>query len=555
MKDLVSNVLSKVVDLSKEEITSLIEIPPNSTMGDFAFPCFALSKKLKKNPLEISKEISSKIKSDKFEKVTSMGPYVNFFLDRNKIAESVISKILKEKSKFGSVKGKDKIMIEFSQANTHKAFHIGHIRGTSLGESIARILEFTGNKVLRVNYQGDTGMHVAKWIWCYKKYHSKEKLSKDESWIAGIYVDSVKKLSDNPDLQSEVDEINKKLEEKSDKQLTALWEKTRKLSLEAFEQIYSDLDTSFDKYFFESAFEKRGKEISKKLVEKKIAEISEGATIIRLEKENLGVWVLLRKDGTVLYSAKDLALAELKSDKFDLSKSMYIVGAAQRQHFMQLFKTLEKMGESKPEKIYLPVTEVRLPTGKMSSRTGDNVLYSDFKKELVEYAKNEIKAREKLSGKELDERALRISIASLKYSMLKQDLNKSIIFDKKESLSFEGNSGPYLLYSYARANSILKKVKSKKVKKSSPTISDSEKSLISHLANFEDIVINARNNYSPNLIANYSYELCQKFNEFYHNSQVIGSDNESFRLELVRSFMIVLQNSLSLLGIKTIDKM
>ena len=139
--------------------------------------------------------------------------------------------------------------------------------------------------------------------------------------------------------------------------------------------------------------------------------------------------------------------------------------------------------------------------------------------------------------------------------MLKQDLNKSIIFDKKESLSFEGNSGPYLLYSYARANSILKKVKSKKVKKSSPTISDSEKSLISHLANFEDIVINARNNYSPNLIANYSYELCQKFNEFYHNSQVIGSDNESFRLELVRSFMIVLQNSLSLLGIKTIDKM
>jgi len=206
-------------------------------------------------------------------------------------------------------------MVEFSQANTHKAFHVGHVRGTSLGESISRIIEFSGSKIIRANYQGDTGMHVAKWIWCYTKYHPKEKIISDEKWIASIYVDAVKRLAENPELQIEVDKINENLYKKDNKKLNELWSRTRKLSLNSFEKIYKELNTRFDFYFFESRVEKRGKEIANELVRKKLAKISEGATIIELEKYGLGVWVLLRKDGTILYSSKDLALAEQKFNK------------------------------------------------------------------------------------------------------------------------------------------------------------------------------------------------------------------------------------------------
>ena len=547
-------------ELKNSELEKLIEVPKDSKMGDFSFPCFSLSKKLKKNPAEIAKDFSSKIQlSKEFERVEAVGPYLNFFVNKKILAEKTIEKITKGKEKYGSGKfGKEKVMIEFSQANTHKAFHVGHVRGTSLGESLARILEFSGNNVVRANYQGDTGMHVAKWVWCYQKYHSKEELENDESWIANIYVDAVKRLGKNEKLQREVDEINKKLEDKSDKELIKLWKKTRKLSLDSFEKIYHELNTKFDEYFFENEVEKKGKKISEELVKKNIAKISDGATIVNLEKDKLGVWVLLRSDGTVLYSAKDLALAEKKFSDFKIDKSIYVVGSAQQLHFYQLFKTLEKMKFKQAKNCkYVPVSEVRFPWGKMSSRSGDNVLYSDFKKELVSYAMKEVEKRfENLESTEIYDRALAISIASLKYSMLKQDTNKTLIFDPKKSLSFEGDTGPYLLYSYARALSILKKAKYKKqMKLKIEEISDSEKKLIVELRKFPEIVKSASENLSPNLIANYSFQLAKTFSEFYHNCQVIGSEEERFRLKLTDCFSQTMKNSLYLLGIPVIPEM
>ncbi|MEK6880526.1 MAG: arginine--tRNA ligase, partial [Nanoarchaeota archaeon] len=259
-------------------------------------------------------------------------------------------------------------MMEFSQPNTHKAFHVGHIRGTILGESISRIFEFTGNKVIRANYSGDTGMHIAKWIWCYKNFHSKKLLTDDESWIAGIYVDAVKRLSDNEQLQEQVDEINRKLDSKEDKKLNELWSKTRKLSIKSWEKIYEELDTKFDKHYFESEVEESGKEISKDLVKKGIAVISDEAVIMDLEKYNLGIWVLLRKDGTVLYSAKDIALAKRKCNDYKLDKSIIITADEQNLHFQQLIKTLELMNFSKKNIFsHIGYAVVRLPHGKMSS--------------------------------------------------------------------------------------------------------------------------------------------------------------------------------------------
>ena len=546
--------------LKNSELEELIEVPKNSQMGDYSFPCFSLSKKLKKNPAEIAKDFSGKIQlSKEFERVGAIGPYINFFVNKKILAKKIIDRITKEKDKYGSGKfEKEKVMIEFSQANTHKAFHVGHVRGTSLGESLARILEFSGNKVVRANYQGDTGMHVAKWLWCYQKYHSKEELRNDESWIASIYVDAIKRLGKNKKLQSEVDKLNKKLEDKSDKEIVKLWKTTRKLSLDSFEKIYHELNTKFDEYFFENEVEKEGKKISQGLVKKKIAKISDGATIVDLEEEKLGVWVLLRSDGTVLYSAKDLALAEKKFSDFKIDKSIYVVANEQNLHLQQLFKTLELMKINSADKCkHISYGMVRFPWGKMSSRSGENVLYSDFKEKLVDYSMKEVEKRFKnLESTEVYDRALAIAIASLKYSMLKQDTNKDLIFDPKKSLSFEGDTGPYLLYSYARASSILRKAEYKKQRKFEiGKISNSEKKLIVELGRFPEIVKSSSENLSPNLIANYSFQLAKTFSEFYHNCQVIGSEEEGFRLKLVDCFSQTINNSLRLLGIPVIQEM
>ena len=555
---LLGNILKK--NLKKEEIEKLIEIPPSLEMGDYSFPCFILAKKLKKNPNQIAEELKEKIKSKDFEKIESSGPYINFFVKKLKLAENTIKEILTKKENFGKTnigKGK-KIMLEFSQPNTHKAFHVGHIRGTSLGESLSRIFEFCNNKVIRANYSGDTGMHIAKWIWCYKKYHSKEKLKNDESWIASIYVDAVKKLGTNEEFQEEVNIINQKIESKEDKEINQLWEKTRKLSVESWKNIYKELNTKFDVHYFESEVKKRGREISNELVKKGIAKKSQGAVIMDLEKYNLGIWVLLRKDGTVLYSGKDLALLEKKSKKFkNIERNIYVIANEQDLHMKQFFKTIELMkSKSVSKSKHINYGMVRLPTGKMSSRTGENILYSDFMKEMIEYTRKQIKKKDdKISKHELEKRALIISIAAVKYSMLKQSSGKNIIFQKEDVLNFEGNTGAYLLYSYARASSILRKSKKQKKSYEIKNLEKSEIELVKKLSQFKEIVLNSYNNLNPSLIANYSYELAQIFNEFYHDNKVIGSDEEQFRLNLVDSFRIVLENSLNLLGIDVVEKM
>lgn len=563
MKEEISKILIQAlkkekINISESEIVKLIEIPPSSEMGDFAVPCFSLASKMKMNPHEIALKLRENILASKeFEDIQVEGPYINFFVDKKSVALNLIKEVLNEKENYGknNLGKQNKTMIEFSQPNTHKAFHVGHIRGTSLGESLARIFEFCGENVIRANYSGDTGMHIAKWIWCYKKYHSKEKLKDDESWIASIYVDAVKRLGKNKKFQKEADEINRKLDSKESKELNKLWEKTRKLSIKSWDKIYRELNTHFDMHFFESEVEQRGKEISKELMEKGIAQINDGAVIIKFDDINLGVWVLLRKDGTVLYSAKDLALAEKKFRDFNINKSIYVIGSEQNLHFQQLFKTLQLIGFNAKIIQHVSFDLVRLPTGKMSSRTGENIIYSDFMKDMLIYAKKRIRERTgKIKKEELEKKALALSISAMKYFMLKQNPGKTIIFNKEEALNFEGDTGPYIQYSYARANSILKKSKSKK----ELTISEfnpKEIELLNKLSHFKEAVIKSYLNLSPSIIAHYSYQLAQIFNEFYHECPVIGSENEAFRLKLVEISKQILKNSLNLLGIEVLEEM
>ena len=364
-------------------------------------------------------------------------------------------------------------------------------------------------------------------------------------------------MAGNEKFQEEVNEINRKLENKENKKLNELWKKTRKLSIDSWKKIYKELNTKFDAYFFESEVEQRAKQISLELVKKGIAKKDQGAIIMDFKDSGMGVWILLRSDGTVLYSAKDLALAEKKINKYKAEEYLVMVAEEQRLHLEQLVKTLEIINLAKKDFYdFMTFGLVRLPTGKMSSRTGDNILYSDFICEMKNHVKNEIKKRgEKISEKELENRALVISIAAIKYSMLKQGANKNIIFYKNEALNFEGDSGAYLLYSYARANSILQKVKKQNLKIEIKNIEEKEINLAKILSKFPEIVSSARNSKSPSVIANYSHELAQKFNEFYHACPVLNSENESFRIKLVQSFMQVMENSLNLLGINLLKRM
>jgi arginyl-tRNA synthetase len=403
-------------------------------------------------------------------------------------------------------------------------------------------------------------MHIAKWIWCYQNYHKNEKLRDDEDWIARIYVDAVKRLAEKEEFQAQVDEINRKIESKEDKEINELWEKTRALSIKSWEKIYSQLGTHFDAHYFESEVELEGKKEAESLLKEGIAVMSDDAVIIDLKEYNLGVWVLLRKDGTVLYSAKDLALAIRKVKEFKADRYIVIVGDEQRLHFQQLVKTLGLMKFEKAKDYgFITFGMVRLPTGKMSSRTGDNILYSSFMEEVLAASKEEIKKRfPEISEKELEGRALAISISAIKYSMLKQDSNRAIVFNKEEAISFEGDTGPYLQYSYARASSILRKAEEakrtgKKIK--IIDIADKELGLIKKLLGFPEISDKAARDFAPNLIANYAYTLAQTFNEFYHSSQVIGSKEQEFRLMLVKKFRIVMKQALSLLGIDVLEEM
>ncbi len=557
MKNLVIDLISKELKLSLSDVKNLVEIPPRDDMGDFAFPCFSLAKSLKKNPMVIAEDLAKKLRKKLPKEISNVdfsGPYINFFIDKKILAKGVLTEVVKKG--FGENdlgKGKTRL-VEYSQPNTHKAFHVGHIRGTSLGESLARIFRVSGEKVTQMNYSGDTGMHIAKWIWCYKKYHAKEKLKDDESWISGIYVDAVKRLTKNEKLQEEVDKINNKIENKSDNEINELWEKTRAASIKSWDKIYQELGAHFDVSLFESEFEEDAKAKALELLDKKIAK-KDDAVFMDLKDYNLGVWVLLRRDGTVLYSAKDIVLALKKFKEFKSDKYLIAVGNEQEGHFKQLVKTLELMGFGKEAQRYevLPFGMVRFPEGKMSSRTGKNILYSEFSTEIIFIAKKGIIKRG-YGGKDIDERAMKIAVASIKYSMLKQDPRRTMIFDPKQDVSFEGDTGPYLLYSYARASSIIRKVKSKKAVKILD-LKDSEIKLLKKINVFEDIVKKAYEDLAPNLIANYCFELAQMFNEFYHSCPVMGSAEEGLRLKLVDAFRITLKKGLELLGIETIEEM
>ncbi len=559
------------VDLDKKEIENLIETPPSSKMGDYSFPCFFLAKKLRKNPNEIALKIKEKISDKTFEDIQTVGGYVNFFLNKKKFAEKVVKEVLTKKDKFGKVDvgKKEKIMIEFPSPNTNKPLHLGHLRNMSIGESLSRITEFFGNKVIRANLNNDRGIHICKSMTAYEKFGKNKIPNKKSDHFVGDYYVMFSK--NEKKLEKQNRECLQKWEQ-GDKQTLELWKKMNKWALDGFKETYKKFGIKQDVEYFESKIYKKGKSIINDGLKKKIFyKKSDGAIAIDLGKR-LGEKIVLRSDSTSVYITQDIYLAKLKYEKYKLDKSIYVVGNEQDYHFRVLEEILKRL-KMKFFLKHLSHGMVNLTEGKMKSREGIVVDADNLIENIQNLVKKELDSRTKLSKKELELRSLKITLAAIKYFLLRVDSKKNMLFNPKESINFEGDTGPYLLYSYARASSILRKSKisissreelgtkrkskNKKIKTDFKIkkLNEKEIELVKKLSQFQEVVLNAHKILNPSLIANYSYELTQLFNKFYHTSKVIGSEKESFRLALVESFRYVLKNSMKLLGIEVIERM
>jgi arginyl-tRNA synthetase len=472
---------------------------------------------------------------------------------------NVLSK--KEKYGIGTIGKGKRTMVEFPSPNTNKPLHLGHLRNMSIGESLSRILEFNGGYVVRANLNNDRGIHICKSMLAYQKWgrgkNPKKQKIKSDHFVGDFYVMFEKKKTKK--LEGEAQEMLR-LWEAGDKKTLELWKKMNAWALDGFKETYKNFKVKHDVNFFESKIYQKGKEIISEGLQKKIFERGKDGEIkINLEKEGLGEKILLRNDGTSVYVVQDLALAKIKFGDYKLDNSFYVVGNEQEYHFDVLFSILEKLGFKNKGMKHISYGMVNLPSGRMKSREGTAVDADNLIEQISKMAEKELQEREKdkkFSKKELEKRSLAISLAAIKYMLLKVDIKRNMMFNPKESVSFEGDTGPYLMYSYARASSILRKIKTPIKKFETGELEEKEIELVKKLSQFPETVLGAYNSLNPALIANYSYQLAQIFNEFYHSCKVLGSEEkEPFRLALVQSFRQVLKNSLGLLGIDTLEKM
>ncbi|MFH1473957.1 MAG: arginine--tRNA ligase [Candidatus Aenigmatarchaeota archaeon] len=539
-------------EIAKSLEASVEEIEEPEKYGDFAYPCFNLSKRMKRNPNEIAKELAKKTKVNFIEKVEATGPYVNFYVDWSKFGNKLLESIDDE---YGSSEEKGTVMMDVFQANPFKAFHIGHVKNAATGEAIRRMLEKTGMKTVTVNYNGDVGIHVARWLLYYNKFCN-GKVPEDFTRFSGdIYAKSSKLSKEDPKFEEDAQELNRKLDQR-DPSIIKQWKKFRDLCYKDIERIRKDINVKVDAMIPESECEEPGKKIVMELFEKGKLVKSEGAIGIDMEKHGLGFFILLKSDGTAIYATKDFGLFHLKHERFDFDRMMYVVGSEQNFYFNQLFKAFDLLGLYPIEKSrHVSHGMVTLKDTKMASRLGNVITYEELRDIMTKKALEEIEAKNPdMENKE--DTAKKIALGAMMFQMLDMENNKSIKFDWEQALDIQGRSGPYLQYSLVRALNIINKDKVSSFD-ASLLKEDIELKLMKKIAKFPDVLKNATENYSPSIIANYLFELSQIFNSFYHSAQVLKAEEslKNARLKLVDSVSIVLKSGIYLLNIPFLEKM
>jgi arginyl-tRNA synthetase len=554
--------ISKDTGLPKDEVRDLVEVPPDQKLGDYAFPCFVLSKKLKKAPNQIAGELTLRLKAtDLIEEISAVGPYVNFRVDKAKQAEFVLTRIFDEGEDYGSSdEGRGKtIVIDFSSPNIAKPFGIGHLRTTVIGNALYHIFIKLGYDVVRINHLGDWGTQFGKVILAYNMWGNEEEFLKDPiSTLYDLYVRFHKEAEDQPDLEEEARGWFKRLEE-GNKEATGLWKKFRDYSLREFDRVYQMLGIEFDSYPGESFYNEFMDQTINEIKAKGLSEMSQDALIVDLEQYNLPPCLLKKKDEATLYATRDIAAAIYRYNTYKFHKSLYVVGSAQSLHFRQVFKVLELMGyQWAKDCVHVDFGWIKFRQEMMSTRKGNIILLEDVLNKSIQLAQKIIEEKNpELENKE--EVSSDVGIGAVIFADLCTRRNKDIDFDWDQVLSFDGETAPYVQYTHARLCSLQRKYGQPVEEKVDYTVfsTEEEKTLFKLLEDFPAKVKSAGEAFEPAFICSHLIDLCSAFNRFYQKQRIITEDETltAARMLLVKSLQITVRSGLSLLGIKAPERM
>lgn len=562
-KELIAKKLESLnIGLSYDEIYNLIEIPPQDDMGDYSFPCFSLAKIKRKNPAQIASELKEEIgEIETIEKIEVLNAYINFFADKSFIQNQILNEVLEEKENYGKKQigtGKN-VTIDFSAPNIAKPFHIGHIRSTVIGDAIRNIYKALGYNTIGINYIGDYGTQFGVMIAAYKLWGDKEAIDADPiNELLKLYVRYNSEAEDDPSMMDAARAEFRNLEE-GQEEAVELWQWFKDLSLKEFDRVYEILDIKFDNYHGESYNAKAEPRVIKELRDKNLLIESDGAQIMDLSDEDLPPAIILKSNGSSAYITRDIATAENRDMEYGYYKNLYVVASQQNLHFQQLRKILKKMGHDYWEKcIHIPFGLVSMKDKTLSTRRGHVIFLEDVLNKAIEKTK-EIMVERNADIDDIDKTAQIVGIGAVKFQELYNNRIKDYVFNWDNLLNFNGETGPYVQYTYARAKSVLRKAGKEEFEKMnfSKLNTAEEMALIKSIGLFEDALIKAHDKYEPSMVSRAIMDIAKNFNKFYNAHQINVEDGElqNERLALTYASAIVIKEGLALLGIKTVEKM
>ena len=568
-KEIAEIIAKNLEGLTEDEIKSMIEIPQDQSMGDYAFPCFRLAKTMRKAPNLIAAELAEKLQGEQlFSEVSQVNAYVNMFVSREEMMKSTVSEVLEEKENFGrsDIGGNKKVIVEFSSPNIAKPFHIGHIRSTVIGNSLSKIYDALGYDVFKINHLGDYGTQFGKMICAYRRWGNREDvINSPIKTLLGYYTKFHVEVEEHPELEDEARAIFTKLEQGS-KEEVELWQWFREESLKEFQRVYDMLGIEFDSYNGESFYSDKMPRFEKELSDKGLLHESNGAQVVDLEEYKLGTALIKKSDGSSLYITRDIAAAVYRKENYDFYKNIYVVATQQNLHFQQLFKILELMGYDWANQcVHVPFGMVRLEEGTMSTRHGRVVFLEDVLNGAIEKTR-EIIEEKNPNIENLEEITSQVGIGAVVFNELSNNRIKDYTFKWDQILNFDGETGPYVQYTHARCASLLRKAGEDIVAKAQDpknvdfallAKSDSAYELTKLIYAFPGVVEQAGEKYEPSIITRHIIDIAQCFNKFYHDEHIIVDDEveKISKIALVIATKRVIATGIGLLGMKAPERM
>ena len=565
-KDIIAHMICEALkndEIKKEDILNKIEVPKESTNGDFAYPCFNLAKVLRKSPVQIANELKELVVlDDNFSKVEAVNGFLNFYVNVQNLSKEVLTKIISKKDEYGkSDEGNGKtIVIDYSSPNIAKPFHLGHFRNTVLGSALYNLYENLGYKVVGINHLGDWGRQFGLLTEGYDLFKDEYDIKKDPlGTLSDIYVRINKLAKEDENVMNIARENFKKLEE-GDKRLLEMWEYFRNVSLEEYKRIYKILGSKFDSYNGEAFYSDKMDEIIDILNKKNVLKESEGAKVIDVG-DDMPPCIIVKSDGTTIYATRDLAAILYRARTYDFDKAIYITASEQKLHFKQVFEVAKYIVDEKYQKglVHVSYGMIRLKTGKMSTREGNVIYIDELINEAIAKSKDIIKEKN-TNIDDVDKLAKQIGVGALTFNYLKSNKNKDIIFDLDDTLRFDGETGPYIQYTYVRTKAILEKTGFNVESKIDYDVltKKEETNLIKELQNYESILNKAAKEYEPAILSRYLIDVATAFSKFYNECSVLGAESDELknaRCALTYATSVVLKNGLKILGIECPDKM